>query len=315
MPTSRRALVRSSSPLRCLALGLVAAVTIGASSAHAQYFDPFDDVMPPRAVVWRLNDRGFTEVTRPRFDGRAYVVEAESPNGGRVRLILDPRDGAVLGRVRLSEPLVPPPLRVDRPRGPYGWTEEDVAPRRREAERTIPPSDIPYGRTPDRQRRADLGPPLPGVPLRSDVPRRVEPGDPNALGLNPDAARRNGDPARRTSRLNPPARPAEARGRDRSPNAAGTTPAVRATPAATAPTLRPGEVPATKPEAPVAAVTPTTPAAVQPPAQSVTPATSDTKSGAPSWQDPPADAKRPVRVIDGATVVPGAGDKSPATQD
>ena len=52
-------------------------------------------MLPPRVVAWRLADRGFTGLSRPRFDGRVYVVDAVSPNGVPVRLFVDPGAGAI----------------------------------------------------------------------------------------------------------------------------------------------------------------------------------------------------------------------------
>lgn len=324
MQTSRRAPVRSSITLL---LGVAALSLAAIAPAQAQYFDPFVEVISPRSIVWRLNDRGFTEISRPRFDGRAYVVEAESPRGGRVRLFVDARDGAVLGRVRLDAPLLPP-ARIGRPGNVYGWTEGDVAARRGEDERPIPPGNIPSARdfaprSPLRGTEADramLDRAMPDrfAPDRSGTSGRTDPGDPNALGLNPDAGRRNPEAPRKIVRLPPQAKPAASKARERGPEAARTVPP--------APALRPAEAepPAAKPEQPVAAIeapkAAPTPAAVQPPpvegtASAAEAKTSEAKPPAQAWKDPPAENKRPVRVIDGATVVPGSGDKgSPGTE-
>ena len=315
MQSSRRAPVRS---FTSLLLGMVA-LTLAAAPVQAQYFDPFDEVISPRSIVWRLNDRGFTDISRPRFDGRAYVVEAESPRGGRVRLIVDARDGAVLGRVRLDAPLLPP-ARIGRPGNVYGWTEGDMAARRGEDDRPIPPGNIPSARdiaprSPLRGPALDRAMPDRLAPDRSETSRRTDPGDPNALGLNPDATRRNPEPPRKIVRLPPQAKPAASKARESGPEAA------RTAPAAPAPALRPveAEVPAAKPEQPVAAIdapkAAPTPAAVQPPPSEATASSAQAKPPAQAWKDPPAENKRAVRVIDGATVVPGSDDKaSPGTE-
>ena len=310
MQTSRRAPLRSYSPLL---LGVLALTLVAASPVRAQYFDPFDEVISPRAIVWRLNDRGFTEIGRPRFDGRAYVVDAESPNGGRVRLVVDARDGAVIGRVRLGPPL--PPARVDRFGNAYGWTEEDVGLRRQEAERLIPPANIPSTAVPARR------PPLRGMEAdrpvsdRVETARRTDPVDANASGLNPDAVRRNPEPARKVVRLAPQAKPSDVKSRERGSEAA------RTVPEAPVPTLRPAEAqaPAIKPEQPVTATEPPkaapTPAAVQPPSRETAAAPADVKPPTQSWTDPPAENKRTVRVIDGATVVPGTSGSAAGTAE
>lgn len=107
---------------------LLALTSLGSGTAQAQYGYEPELLMPPRAVVWRLNERGFTEVTRPRFDGRAYVVEASNPYGERVRLFVDGLDGRILGRQRLDASPPMPPARVVRRTPGYGWTEEDESP-------------------------------------------------------------------------------------------------------------------------------------------------------------------------------------------
>ncbi|WP_375465803.1 hypothetical protein [uncultured Methylobacterium sp.] len=279
-------------------------------TAHAQYaFD--DEIMPPRAVVWRLADRGFTGIARPRFDGRAYVVEAFAPNGARMRLFVDAADGAILGRQRLDAP----PTALARPVPGFGWTEEDEAPRRafRQAERFAPPADIPMpgerGVPLRRDRDPEAGPIRPDDAIGSQGRAASEP---NPHGLNPDARGRSETP-RKIARIGTPAKVPDAK----APQRAGPD----------APRLRPAEAaqPAVKPEAPVAAVetsrpaSPTaTPAAVQPPSDGSVASSAETpaaatsgKSAVQSWKDPQPEGKRNVRVIGGATVVPGTAEKEP----
>ncbi|MEA1830518.1 hypothetical protein U8607_00355 [Methylobacterium durans] len=304
---------------------------LNAGAARAQYVYE-DEILSPRAVTWRLSDRGFSGFTRPRFDGRDYVVEAFAPNGVRVRLFVDARDGAILGRQRLDPA---PVARLVRPAPGYGWTEADA--------RLVPPADIP-------QPGGRIVPPRPELYGRAEaapLPRREQP-DAHALGANPQGvnpdAKTRPEPQRRSARLaSPPAgaqRPGETR------------PAVRTAPEAPQPSLTPAEAQrdgsretakaAAKPqdqakpsevkapegrETPVAAVEPPkaapaaqTPAAVQPPpkeaaetAQAVKPAEpkaaegraaeAEQKPGTTGWQDPPPEGKRNVRVIGGATVV------------
>lgn len=296
-------------------------------TARAQY--AFDDaIMPPRAVAWRLAERGFTGIGRPRFDGRAYVVEAFNPNGARVRLFVDAQDGAILGRQRLDAP----PIAIARPAPGYGWTEDDAMPRRpmRQAERLLPPADIPIpeGR---------------GVPLRRPFEAETgrdrsdgsigSPGraaaDPNLQGVNPDR-RGRAEPPRKLARIGGPAKLPDAKSQTRAvPEAPKLRPLEAAKPA-TNPEIKPERPVATvdqpKP-APLPVATPT-PAAVQPPSEGTAAKLSDskptqtrsaetksvetksveTKPAEQTWQNPP-EGKRNVRVIGGATLVPGASDK------
>lgn len=286
MVSSRKAPVRS---LKALWYVLIGSAALAAIPTQAQYFDRFDDLLPPRAVVARLSDRGFTQIDRPRFDGRAYVVEATNPYGDRIRLFIDAEDGAVLGRRRLSAP----PIRVSRPTAPgFGWTEDDVAQRRPmyEAERMVPPANIPSA------------PPLARL-------QRTEPLDRNPSGLNPDAGAARPETPKKVVRLNPPAKPAAPRITPDAPKAA--TPAPAKPEAPTAAIEPPKAAPAV---APAAAPQPAEPKAAEPnPVEA--PKADGMASKAPqaqAWKDPPADAKRPVRVIDGATVVPGTAEKGGA---
>ncbi|UMY19756.1 hypothetical protein MMB17_10860 [Methylobacterium organophilum] len=302
---------RTSHFLRASLAALALSVATGAAMAQGYgrtfEFEEAEPLMSPRAVAFRLFDRGFTEIGRPRFDGAAYVVDATNPAGARVRLIVDPRSGAVLGRERLDVPYFPG-ARPPRAAG-FGWTEEEPRPRRvyREAERLVPPADIP-----------DAGPPgirpqRPGLSATPPGPAEAAP-----FGLNPDA-RGRADSGRRSAKLAPVQKPA----------------APRATPAAPAPKLempqevgrdsakageppRPAPAEAAKPAAPegkepvkeAAHSVPPTPAAVQPPspgtAVDAKPAEAKTPDTKAAWQDPPAGEKK-VRVIGGATIVPGGG--------
>ncbi|WP_026597229.1 hypothetical protein [Methylobacterium sp. 77] len=317
MTSSRRAPVRSSTIGLTMLAGFITLSALGTTSAQAQYGYEPDVLLPPRAVVWRLNDRGFTEVTRPRFDGRSYVVEATGPYGDRVRLFVDARDGAVLDRQRLGAPIQTAPVRVARPAPGYGWTEEDEQPRRpaREAERLVPPGVIPNGDGVVRQPRFD-------VATRPEASVRSEALDRNPQGLNPDTkngATRNGSdarrpteppPARKVSKLTPPVKAAAPRLAPEAPR-----PEEATRPAAAAAPSTPE-----KNEPPVAAIEqpkrePSTPAANQPrsdTAQAPQGTSGQGSSGkAQAWSDPPTE-KKAVRVIGGATIVPGATDKDQA---
>lgn len=214
-----RTISRHTRVLRAAMLGATVLSLFGAGEASAQYAygyvgtyraPVYEDEMapiPPRAVVYRLQDRGFSEIGRPRFDGRAYVVDATNPAGNRVRLYVDAGDGAIFGRQRLDAP----PNRVARAAPGYGWTEDDVAARHRsrDPDAMLPPGDIP----------------LPRPSLHTEVERapklaaRPGAGNPDTFGVNPDGrpsaksdARKAEKAAqRKTAKLTPPAKPAAPR--------------------------------------------------------------------------------------------------------
>lgn len=297
--------------------GFLALSAFGTGTALAQYAYEPDLLLPPRAIVWRLNDRGFTELSRPRFDGQAYIVEASNPYGDRVRLFVDARDGRIVGRQRLDAPPEPPARLVRRGAPGYGWTEEDEAPRRtvREAERIVPPADIPFPQSqprrprPDPVERPDFAsrPALAARPepaIRTAPPSRTEPVDRNPSGLNPDArgaeTKPKAEAPRKVVRLNPPPKPAVPSSTPEAPKLSAVPPATtkpEANPSATSAAVAPPPA-----QDAAAASTSMTPASLQPPPTE--------KPAAQNWKDVPADAKRPVRVIGGATLVPGTTAKS-----
>lgn len=258
----------------------------GTGAAEAQGFGRTffeDDVLPPRVIAWRLADRGFTGVSRPRFDGRFYVVDAISPAGLPVRLVLDPANGVIVGRERVQGQDVyarlerPPP----RPVPGYGWTEDDVA-------RPLTSEPGPAARA-----------------LRRPGSEAARPTEPNPLGLNPDGNHR-ADPPRRIARTSPTRTPDK--------------PALRVSPPAPSPKAA---VEKAAPETAKPENTPATPAANanEAPDKAPAPVTepkpiASTAPPKQDWKDPPSEGKRPVRVIGGATVVPGTpgkeGESAPA---
>lgn len=279
------------------ALLLAGGITLGlGQSASAQF--AFDDaVLPPRVIAWRLADRGFSGMTRPRYDGRVYVVEAVNPAGIPVRLFVDPEGGAIVGRQRLGggetyarggssrqgfdrQDFDRRDLAgLERSIPGYGWTQEDDGPRG--ALRPLPPEDA-SGPTQRSARRSGA------VAARPKL-------DPD--GANPDANTRR-EPPRKLARATPPSRLPEPK------------PALRTTPEAPAPKLAPVETatPVAKPEAPSVAVDKMPPVEAPHKAVPVDGARADAGKAAPDWKDPPAEGKRPVRVIEGATVVPGTSE-------
>lgn len=317
---------RIARPLfRRLRLAAAAALLAGlgqaglAQPAGAQaFFD--DDILPPRAVAWRLADRGFTGIGRPRFDGRAYVVEAFGPGGARLRLVVDPEDGEILSRQRLDAPAM---AARPAPAAPgYGWTEEDeIRPRGRVAERLVPPAEIPLP-----ERGGVYPQPRGAVPAREamrEVAPAPEPGRregataaANPYGLNPEAGRTAPAP-RKVARVAPAPelRPAEAkpalRDAPEAPRpAASTRPtAVPAKPAA-APKITPARTPPVEPGVDAAKAPETKPAETK--AADLKPEAKPAAAPVtPEWKDPP-EGRRNVRVIGGATVVPGTAEKDGA---
>ena len=282
--TSRVAARLHSPMIRTLRAGFMSVLAlVGASTgARAQQFAFEDEVLPPRVVAWRLADRGFSGLSRPRFDGRVYVVDAVGPAGAPVRLFVDPMTGAIVGRRPIGAPETV--ARLERPAPGFGWTEDEVVPRR--AMRPVPSEDGPVARTPRRPA---------GEALRPDA---------NPEGVNPDNVGRTAPPKRvargalvRTPELKPPPRT--------SPQA----PAPKLAPADAA-KADPNAGPA--PETKAASIEKTPAAAPAPPSATPSKPADAVVAGAPKpaakdWKDPPTD-KKPVRVIGGATVVPGQAD-------
>jgi hypothetical protein len=251
-------------------------------SASAQFaFE--DEVLPPRVVAWRLADRGFTGLSRPRFDGRVYIVDAISPTGAPVRLLVDPAAGAIVGRQRLGAPETY--ARLERPAPGYGWTEE-AEPRR--VLRPVSPDEGPALRL--QRRPADEA-------LRPEV---------NPDGVNPDSVGRVHAP-RKVARAAPVRQPDLKPTHRASPDAPA--PKIPAAAAKTdpAPEVKPETRSAAIEKAPSASPAPATPAngMAKAPSGAVAEAA---KPAAQDWKDPPAD-KKPVRVIGGATIVPGTAEK------
>ncbi|MBZ6412766.1 MULTISPECIES: hypothetical protein [Methylobacterium] len=296
--------------------------------------DEDDAILPPRAVIFRLGRAGFTGMTHPRFDGETYRVEADSPWGNRVQLVVDARTGRILDRERLEAPLIPPGTVPGGRRPGYGWTEADSRPPwpRDEAFRDRAPrggdgwreegryapvplpraEPLPSGERPEERRVAAR--PLPqGAPQFepaapsarvAPAPRASTNAGPNPLGLNPDstAARTGAAPRRETP---PEGVKSEA------PKTEGTRPeAPRRTaarpnpperieaPAALVPPLAPKPTQSAKP---VPATKEPAPAKAAEAAQAKAP---DARPAEGGWKTPP-EGNRPVRVIGGITQVPG----------
>lgn len=228
---------------RRLRAALVGALALSAVPATAQLFerpygpfryntppplfDPLDEFLvgraaplPPRVIMERLEDQGYEDVGRPRYNGRSYVVDATTPRGRRVSLLVDPFRGGVVDRMPIGDPRGreeaggwndPPPREAVRPGRPFPPEEPSLRendPRRREAarpERPFPPE-----------------PPAAPAPAPSEVLRR-EPARPDISVDRPPS----GEPALKAPadpRVAPSPGPREAgrplEGRAGAPNAA-----------------------------------------------------------------------------------------------
>ncbi|MFH6781169.1 MULTISPECIES: hypothetical protein [Methylobacterium] len=296
--------------------------------------DENDAILPPRAVLFRLGRAGFTGMSHPRFDGETYRVEADSPWGNRVQLVVDARTGRILDRERLEAPLIPPGTIPGGRRPGYGWTEADVrppAPRDDMFRERGPRGDFresgprdgayapvplpraeplpPVGERPEERRVAAR--PLPQTAPQQAVPGQAVPGmeppspavraaptprgaGPNPLGLNPDS---------------PAARNGAASRRETTPEGARHEGVKPEAPRRTAARTKPQEKPQEKIETPAALVPPLAPKAEPARKEQPAKAAEATPAKAPEakdggWKTPP-DGNRPVRVIGGITQVPG----------
>lgn len=284
--TSRSAARFRTMMTRALCATLVASgALVSLSGTASAQFAFEDEILPPRVIVWRLAERGFTGLSRPRYDGRVYVVDGVNPAGLPVRLLVDPTAGAIIGRQRVGAPEAY--ARLERPAPGFGWTEEDAAPRR--VVRPSPFDEPPTLRLP-----------------RKPAGEAMRP-EPNPDGVNPDSVGRTTAP-RKVARAAPP-RPSELR------------PALRTSPEAPAPKAAPTETGSAdaradtgsngKPGTRDAAIEKAQPATATPPAaekRGEKVVAEAPKPASKDWKDPPSERK-PVRVIGGATVVPGTVDK------
>ncbi len=215
--------------------------------------------LPRDAIVDRLEDRGFDDVGRPRFDGSVYVVEALSRRSGPVRLVVDAFDGRILresplavarigreddGGIEIDSDDVPrgrsgfPPAEMPNAPGYRANGPEDL--QRREALSPAEP-DLAAPRPSGRTRPADprLAPDMPGAASRapeSQEPRReasrpsgLEAGVPSGVveGVNPDSRRAAARPAARPSAA---ARPADTVAPSARTSPSAPAPATAATP-------------------------------------------------------------------------------------
>jgi hypothetical protein len=216
----RQAATRNSAARGPIQYGLAAAL-IGtgfawAMPAQAQWYErppgydrpePYDRAPPvfrgnarplsPDAIVERLEERGFEDVGRPRYNGSTYQVDATSPRGQRMRIVIDAFQGNVVERFALGR--TPDDLLPGRPAPQRGWFGNNVQPPeemplpRRYSNR--PPDEEDDGadvfdrlsRPTDRRLapapRVDVGPPVAGLPPAPS--NRLEPGQPLPSGEAP----------------------------------------------------------------------------------------------------------------------------------
>ncbi|MGF3022462.1 hypothetical protein ACQVP2_06505 [Methylobacterium aquaticum] len=317
-----------------LLAALAAALLTGAAltgPAWAQGYgvvigDEDDAILPPRAVIFRLGRAGFTGMTAPRFDGETYRVQADSPWGNRVQLVVDARTGRILDRERVEAPLIPPGSVPGGRRPGYGWTEAEARPpwprddafrerslrdngwRDRETYAPVPLSRgeplPPVIRRPDERRVAAR--PLPQQSLPSEVPPAEAPAPratgANPMGLNPDspAARSGAAPRRETAPEGTTEPPRKIAARPK-PAEKTETPSALVPPLAPAPQAAPAAKPDPAPAKPAEAAS--KPAEVKP-AEVKQAEAKPAEAKAGGWKTPP-EGNRPVRVIGGITQVPG----------
>ena len=138
----------------------------------------------PGEVVDRLEDQGYDDVGRPRFNGTGvYMVDATAPGGMRVRLAVDAIRGVILNRTAIEASRFG--------RLPDDEDDEDRPARRRGAR--LPPGAAPYG-------PGDVDPGRPGGYAYRAPPDRAPAEAP--LGRGPVEQRPLPPPA--DSRLQPP---------------------------------------------------------------------------------------------------------------
>jgi hypothetical protein len=179
--------------LRLAALA-VASTLVTASPAAAQFSNlPLFPGLGPaieepalsgRQVLQILSRRGFEPLTGAQFNGDAYVVDAISPRGEAVRLVVDAFDGRVLRRVNLdggfggARGYEPPPPPVSRERRPDFGDDEIVRPAPRQprqapSARVEPPPVAPRAVTPAPERQMER--PSERPTARAPAPRPSSP--------------------------------------------------------------------------------------------------------------------------------------------
>lgn len=261
------------------------------------YPDPaYRRPLPRDVVVERLEDLGFDDVGRPRFDGDVYVVEATGRRAGPVRLVVDAYSGRILRQSPLGMArLGPDEFGSDldggpgpgRRAGPSRFDEMPNAPRFR---------DPPVEAAPLQEAAR---PPEPGTVAPPPGVDRSRPADPRVA---PDAIARPSEGERTRQEARRPAEPDAA-----APPAAGGLYGVN-------PDRKAGAKPAPKPKESVAAKPadapaqrPAAKAAPDAPAPGAVPTREELKPVPPGQSAEAAGERRPVRVIQGVTPLNSGG--------
>lgn len=192
---------RRSIPLCLFGAAILMSPALGSQSASAQWFGDFvvQGPIPPQRVLAQLRRRGFSDISRPLFDGSVYLIEGLNPRGLRVRLVIDAYDGEILERQRLADPMLregtpgrivrldpsaPPRLREP------SRVEQTEPPRTRKKARVEPPrgAKIPGASTQPGQ--ANVPQATPAAPLPGKLPSPTIPGErgpaPTAAIMPPD---------------------------------------------------------------------------------------------------------------------------------
>ncbi|KAA2236557.1 hypothetical protein [Salinarimonas soli] len=160
-----------------LAVALAAATPAAAQFSNVPPLPVPGAAEPPlsgRQVLQILSRRGFEPLSGARFNGDAYVVDAVSPRGETVRLLVDAFDGQVLRRVNLeggsldTRGYEAPPPWVRRYERPGVVEEEEIvrpAPRQPRPAPTVrvepPPAAAPRAVTPAPAERPVAAAPTP----------------------------------------------------------------------------------------------------------------------------------------------------------
>ena len=122
--------------------------------------------LPPDEFVERLEEDGYEDVSRPRYNGSTYEIDATSRRGRRVRIVFDAFRGNVVERFALGgatgEPF------AGRPSEPRGWFGNNVR----------PPEEAPQPRRYGRPADEDDGPDTFERLSRPAEPRLSRPADP-----------------------------------------------------------------------------------------------------------------------------------------
>ncbi|HEX2727288.1 MAG TPA: hypothetical protein VHN20_15820, partial [Beijerinckiaceae bacterium] len=104
---------RTGSLSRAMISAAIGVVLLLANPAVAQIppYSQDDEPLPPPTISRMLLRQGYEPVGRPRFQGDVYMVQALSPSGARVRLMVDAYNGSIIRSMRLDEDLGPLPPR------------------------------------------------------------------------------------------------------------------------------------------------------------------------------------------------------------